>query len=117
MGATLLISKLCPKDVETTVFAILMANTNLGGTISSYIGTDAQKWFGVEYSQKECNNPKSSLGPVTFTGLSWILFIGDIILPLLTIPLTWLLIPNVKLDSDFADYAARETELTEVSSN
>merc|ERR1712117_769076 len=113
MGATLLISKLCPKDVETTVFAILMANTNLGGTISSYIGTDAQKWFGVEYSKKVCNNPKSSFGPITFTGLSWILIIGDIILPLLTIPLTWLLIPAVKLDSDFSsiDDSPREVEL------
>lgn len=102
LPATLLISKLSPKDVETTVFAILMANTNLGGTISSYIAVDAQKLLGVNYSGKECTNPRLEFAGMDLTALTWILILGDIILPLLTIPLTWLLIPDVPLESDFS---------------
>ena len=115
LPATLLISKLCPKDVETTVFAILMANTNLGGTISSYVATDVQKWLGVEYAAKTCSNPYKSFLGLEFTALSWILIIGDIILPLLTIPLTWVLIPAVKLDSDFSALDGEAASLVEMS--
>jgi len=115
LPATLIISKLCPKDVETTVFAIMIASTNLGGSISSYIGTDAQRWLGVKYAAKECTNPVLDFAGLRFTGLSWILIIGDIILPLLTIPLTWLLIPALPLDADFSELLgeSREVQLTE----
>jgi len=117
LPATLLISQLCPKDVETTVYAILIAGTNLGGTISSYLATDAQVRLGVKYSQKVCDNPVHSFAGLEFTGLSWILIVGDIILPLLTIPLTFCLIPGVPLECDFSkldDFGnIREVQMSE----
>merc|ERR1712032_1134912 len=116
MPIYMLISKLCPRDVETTVFAILTANTNLGGTVAGYLATDAQRWLGLEYSQKACSNPEYTVFGMTFTALSWILIIGDIILPLLTIPLCFICIPNVQLNGDWASVdsglGAREIQMS-----
>lgn len=116
MPIYMLISKICPKDIETTVFAILTANTNLGGTVAGYLATDAQRWLGLEYSKKTCSNPEYTVFGMTFTALSWILIIGDIILPMLTIPLTFVLIPDVKLSDDWtsvdSDLGVREIQMS-----
>jgi len=103
LPATMLISHLCPKDVETTVFAILIAMTNLGGNIAGYISTDVQVWLNVKYADKVCDNPVYGLLGFEFSAMSWILIIGNIILPLMTIPLTWVLIPDVPLMTNFED--------------
>merc|ERR1711920_738109 len=64
MPATLLLSKLCPKGIETTMFAILAGFSNIGLSLSGQIGG----WF-VDY------------------------FGFNVLLPFLTIPLTWIFIP------------------------
>jgi len=117
MPIYMLISKICPKDIETTVFAILTANTNLGGNAAGFIATDVQRWLGLEYSKKTCSNPEYTVFGMKFTALSWILIIGDVILPALTIPLTFLLIPDVKLSDDWvasmdSDLGVREIQMS-----
>merc|ERR1712107_735497 len=51
-------------------------------------------------------------GFMGLNGLAWSLIVGNIILPMLTIPLTWFFIPNVRLDEEFID-EKREVELAD----
>ena len=47
MPTTILISKLCPRGVESTVFALLAGFSNFGGSISGYLGAYILDWIGM----------------------------------------------------------------------
>lgn len=120
MPSTVLLSKLCPVGVETTVFAILAALQNLGFQISGlfagqFLRSIAFKIKAVdEKSPARCDLGSSPIEGVN--GLAWGMILGNIILPLFTIPATWVLLPNRNLQDDFASdeptSGARETEMT-----
>merc|ERR1719346_414876 len=61
--------------------------------------------------EEECNLGEGWFG---MNGIVFGLVVGTIVMPLLTIPLTWIFIPHIRLCDDFiADVdQARETELT-----
>lgn len=132
MPSTILLSKLCPVGVETTVFAILAALMNLGLTFSGLLGAAMTDYYGVQintitkqiegYNESNgtwVNETKTTeytcdVGTSPIPGLSgfaWILVIGGIILPFLTIPATFCLIPDQLLCDDFVEdsEAAAET--------
>lgn len=113
MPATVLLSKLCPAGVETTVFAILAALQNLGLQISGLMASRLLAFyeFDIDSGKKVCNLGEGSFG---LDALSWGMVCGGVILPLTTIPATWLLLPDKMLDDDFLGDDAppsREVEL------
>lgn len=118
MPATVLLSKLCPVGVETTVFAILAALQNIGFQVAGLWATQFIKAVGFNIQNKTtedddgnviswepiCDTGEASnfYGPVGMDGITWGVVVGNIILPLLTIPATFVLLPNRNLDENFA---------------
>merc|ERR1712029_587159 len=101
MPSNVLIGKLCPKNLEATVFAILAAMNNFGNTVAGIAGAYMVKhFFNVELnpSSGDCSNP-AYMG---VSGLGWSKIVGFIIIPALSIPFTWLLLPKGRLNEDFA---------------
>merc|ERR1719220_71298 len=107
MPSTVLLSKLCPAGVETTVFAMLAAIMNLGMTVSGLLAGYFFQIFEVDVDQ--CEYGWSPLGP-DVNGLQWALICGGVILPLTTIPAPFFLIPNKPLNSKFVEDAPVQEE-------
>jgi len=141
LPSTLLLSKLCPKGLETTVFSVLVAFFNLGGSLAGQMGARFLAYFAVNIkSQKNCDagalppnetvnetdflrflseedpsnccNLGSALGG-SMSGFTWALVFGDILMPLATIPLTWIFIPHIRLDAEFI----KEDEINDFGGN
>lgn len=91
MPAIVLTSKLCPIGVESTVYALLAGFQNFGQSVSSSLGVLALDLGGIQ-------TPDDAL--CDFSNLTLLIIIGHIVLPLLTIPLTFWLIPNAKMTDD-----------------
>jgi folate/biopterin transporter len=92
MPAVVLTSKLVPKGLESTTYALLAGFQNFGGVVSSQLGIFATQYAGIETTEDDgaqCN----------FDNLSLLVAVTHCLLPLLAIPLTFLLIPN-KLMTD-----------------
>eukprot|EP00802_Teleaulax_amphioxeia_P003947 Tamp_03950.p2 GENE.Tamp_03950~~Tamp_03950.p2 ORF type:complete len:496 (-),score=123.98 Tamp_03950:2008-3375(-) len=90
MPAVVLTSKLVPKGLESTTYALLAGFQNFGGVVSSQLGIFATEAAGIVTDEdKGCN----------FDNLSMLVAICHCALPLLAIPLTFLLIPD-KLMTD-----------------
>ena len=92
MPAVVLTSKLCPPGMEATVYAILAGFQNFGGAVSTAIGSALTSEFGIKVDF-ESNN-------CTFDGLSSLIVLSHIVLPLLVVPLTFILIPDAGLKDD-----------------
>merc|ERR1712060_598427 len=110
LPATLLLSKLCPKGIETTMFAILAGFSNIGLSLSGQMGALAVGYFGYNFRKGDasegipstCEMGGSNPGdPTSWHGLAQTLLVGNVVLPFLTIPLTWCFIPNQPLNSEF----------------
>lgn len=93
MPAVVLTSKLCPKYIEATVFAVLAGFSNFGQAVAKSAGVVAIQAFGVSTKAPDCN----------FDALPWLITVAHGMIPLLAIPLTFLLIPNKKLSDSFQD--------------
>merc|ERR1712060_423336 len=118
LPATLLLSKLCPKGIETTMFAILAGFSNIGLSLSGQMGAFAVGYFGFNFRKGNAeeasicemggSNPED---PTSWHGLAQTLLVGNVVLPFLTIPLTWCFIPNQPLNSDFLDEVSEPREV------
>lgn len=91
MPAIVLTSKLCPTGVESTVYALLAGFQNFGASVASALGVLAIDIGGIE-------TPDDA--PCDFSNLTWLIIFGHVVLPLLTIPLTFWLIPNARMTDD-----------------
>merc|ERR1712194_859014 len=121
LPSTLLLSKLCPKGVETTVFAILAGFSNVGMSVSGLMGSTALDIFGYSFRGNSIDPPPRRTcsfhsspdldNPTSFHGIARALVGGNLILPFLTIPLTFIFIPKVRLDEDFLFEGDDEVEL------
>ena len=63
---------------------------NFGGVVSSQLGVFASQYAGIKTTEKEgeqCN----------FDNLNMLVFICHVLLPLIAIPLTFVLIPNKRM--------------------
>jgi hypothetical protein len=86
MPALVLTSKLVPKGLESTVYALLAGFQNFGGTVSSQIGLYATQAAGIR-----------TTAPCDFTNLGSLVLVAHCLLPLLAVPLTFVLIPDKKM--------------------
>eukprot|EP00168_Porphyra_purpurea_P015110 TRINITY_DN4528_c0_g1_i1.p2 TRINITY_DN4528_c0_g1~~TRINITY_DN4528_c0_g1_i1.p2 ORF type:complete len:165 (-),score=73.77 TRINITY_DN4528_c0_g1_i1:259-708(-) len=97
MPEIVLISKLCPPGMESTVYAMLAGFANFGSAVASSIGALAIDQFDIQ-------TPAD--GPCDFSNMTWLIIVSHVILPLLTVPLTFLLIPNARMTDDLLGVAA-----------
>lgn len=97
LPASVLMSKLCPPGIEATVFALLMGCSNFGRAVASSVGAFALHVAGIE-------TPSS--GRCKLENLCALVVLGKVCLPLLRIPLTFVLIPDVKMTADLVGAVA-----------
>ncbi len=102
MAGVMLTSKLCPKEMESTVYALLSGFQNFGSVrtlaaavmgqqVSRSIGLYLIESFGVKASRD---------GPCDFSKLTYLLLVCHFAIPLIGIPLSFLLLPNKRLSQD-----------------
>lgn len=102
MPSTVLISKMCPKNMEATTFAILASFSNLGGALSSSFGVFAMEAAGIKTDVEN--------GQCDFSNLPWLIVVCGMCLPLIAVPLTFVLIPDI----DMSDNLKEENGLPDV---
>lgn len=92
LPAAVLTSKLCPEGMEATVYALLASYQSLGSDVSRTFGVALIDWLGVK-----------TTAPCDFTNLPRAILIARVLLPLLSFPLVFTLIPPSKMtDSNVA---------------
>jgi folate/biopterin transporter len=84
MPAVVLMSRLCPKGMESTMYAILAGFSNLGQALSNTTGA-----FLVDVVL-----PVSASPPCDFSNLPMLLFVGHGLLPMLVVPLSIWMVPD-----------------------
>lgn len=89
MPSILLTARLCPKEMESTVYAILASFANFGANTAKSVGVFVQEVAGIETQAPNCN----------FNNLPLLIIIGHALIPALTIPVTFLLLPNTRMNS------------------
>merc|ERR1719410_2059323 len=118
---TVLIGKLCPKNMEAQVFAILAALSNFGNSVAGVNGSIVAASLGVKLSPPPadepelgwtCTNPKLALG---ISALGWCKILATFVLPLSTIPFTWCCLPDVRLNEDMLAAEVFEEEMNDGS--
>ena len=97
MAGVILMSKLCPKSVETTVYAILAGFSNFGNMIASSFGIFLIHMSGIVTTES------AEKGRCDFESLPSLILFGHFFLPLLGIPLSFALIPNVMATDSFIE--------------
>eukprot|EP00123_Amoebidium_parasiticum_P021852 comp7493_c0_seq1/m.3156 comp7493_c0_seq1/g.3156 ORF comp7493_c0_seq1/g.3156 comp7493_c0_seq1/m.3156 type:complete len:624 (-) comp7493_c0_seq1:377-2248(-) len=93
MPAVVLTSKLCPKSLESTVYALLAGFQNFGGNVSRSVGVYMIEAFGIKTTV-----------PCNFDNLTYLVVVCHMLLPLLHIPLTFILIPKARLTDRILDH-------------
>eukprot|EP00123_Amoebidium_parasiticum_P007040 comp17831_c0_seq1/m.17974 comp17831_c0_seq1/g.17974 ORF comp17831_c0_seq1/g.17974 comp17831_c0_seq1/m.17974 type:complete len:594 (-) comp17831_c0_seq1:231-2012(-) len=88
MPGVVLMSKLCPKGMESTLYAMLAGFNNFGANVSRSIGVYMIQALGVSMSND---------GPCEYSKLPLLIVVCHIILPALSVPLTFILIPEARL--------------------
>jgi folate/biopterin transporter len=90
MPMLVLTSKLVPKGLEATTYALLAGFQNFGGVVSSQLGVFASQWAGIKTTEE--NGAKCN-----FDNLNMLVFVCHVALPVIAIPLTFVLIPNKRM--------------------
>lgn len=89
MPAVVLTSKVCPKGMEASVYALLASYQNLGANVSRTLGVALIDFLGIKTTV-----------PCDFTKLPLAILIAHVLLPLLVFPLVFILIPDAKMTDD-----------------
>lgn len=92
MPAIVLTSKVCPLNMESTVYALLAGFQNYGISLSRSFGVALIDFMGIQ-TTKPCN----------FDNLGRAIVLGHGVLPLLSVPLIWLLIPDRLMTTNLID--------------
>merc|ERR1712012_1028335 len=113
MPSCVLIGKLCPRNMEATIFAVLAGSQNFGSTVASLAGGIFNKEMGLfiggpteeegPIGYSKCINPTYNILGVEWTTLTIARAMGGIFLPMITVPLTFILLPDGLLTDDFVD--------------
>eukprot|EP00921_Rhytidocystis_pertsovi_P014956 GHVQ01023976.1.p1 GENE.GHVQ01023976.1~~GHVQ01023976.1.p1 ORF type:complete len:553 (+),score=51.39 GHVQ01023976.1:717-2375(+) len=101
MPSVILTARLCPKHLESTIHSILTSYLNFGYSCSKILGVVAMSVAGIK-SQPPCD----------FSSLPWLLVWCHGVLPLLCIPLTFVLIPDAYMSEPLADKVYRPSTAT-----
>lgn len=89
MPAVVLTSKVCPPGMEASIYALLASYQNLGQYIAGAVGVALIDWCGIQ-----------TTAPCNFEGLPMALIIAHIGMPLLSFPLVFWLIPDIRMTDD-----------------
>lgn len=100
MPGVVILSQLCPKGMEATMYALLAGCHNLGNTIASNCGALVLEWVGC--------NPSGQPGESRAFDKLWVASALSTVLPMLTLVLLPWLIPDARqtdklLDDDDRD--------------
>jgi len=103
MPSVVLIAKMCPKNLETTMFAILASFANLGGSLSGSFGTFAMDYAGIktDLTSGSCN----------WDNLPNLILVCGICMPLLAVPLTFIFVPNILMTDNITDFDNSSTKV------
>ncbi|KAK7198526.1 putative pteridine transporter [Novymonas esmeraldas] len=106
MPMVLLLSRVCPRGSESMIYAIVAGSGNLGASMAGTLGSILLEkvWPIVSRGVGKCN----------FDNLPMLLVVGHFLLPLLIIPLSFLLIPSARIcdDIDVDGHAVAKKEAT-----
>lgn len=97
MPAVVLTSKVCPKGMEASVYALLASYQNIGSAVSRTLGVALIDHLGIKTTE-----------PCDFTNLSMAIVIAHVALPLVIFPLVFVLIPDAKMTEDLLGEDADE---------
>jgi len=89
MPMVLLLSRVCPRGSESLIYALVASSGNLGSAMASTIGS-----LLVELVWPIVTRPDKTMD---FSNLPMLLVVGHLLLPLLIIPLSFLLIPSARI--------------------
>eukprot|EP01061_Rhynchopus_euleeides_P041680 TRINITY_DN72906_c0_g1_i1.p1 TRINITY_DN72906_c0_g1~~TRINITY_DN72906_c0_g1_i1.p1 ORF type:complete len:602 (+),score=219.90 TRINITY_DN72906_c0_g1_i1:24-1808(+) len=92
MPSVVLVSKVCPRGYESMVYAMLGGFQNFGHHVASNTGIVLAKVLGVGAGANSTN--------CHWDNLSLLILISHGLLPLVTVPLTFVLLPDAKLTDD-----------------
>ncbi|PHJ22696.1 bt1 family protein [Cystoisospora suis] len=97
MPSCVLISRLCPRQVESTMYAVVAGVNNFGSSLAKYMGNFLCVFLlGIKTLKDES-------GPCNFDNLGLAVIIASGVFPLLPLALTFFLVPNVGMDVHFGD--------------
>lgn len=99
MPAVVLTSKVCPKGMEASVYALLASYQNLGTNVSRTLGVALIDLLGIKTTV-----------PCNFANLPKAIFIAHVLLPLLVFPLVFVLIPDAKMTDDLLEHDPEEDD-------
>ena len=92
MPSVVLMSKMCPENMEATMFAILASFNNLGGSLSQALGVFAMDFLGIKTDLLAGEG-----GSCDFSALPNLIFYCGMLMPLLAIPLSLIFVPNINM--------------------
>mmetsp|Transcript_94667 Transcript_94667/g.181849 ORF Transcript_94667/g.181849 Transcript_94667/m.181849 type:complete len:575 (-) Transcript_94667:2-1726(-) len=96
MPGVLMNSLLCPRGAEATVYAILAGFQNFGAQIAQALGVWLVRELGIKAGEG------GNAGECDFSNLGTAIVIGHMVIPILILPLTNCLIPDVKMNDENA---------------
>ncbi|KAK7199253.1 putative pteridine transporter [Novymonas esmeraldas] len=88
MPMVVLLSRLCPRGSESVVYALMAGFSNLGQTTASSIGAIILEYGWPVFPDDD---------PCNHDNLPWLMFTCGIMVPLLAIPLNFMLIPKARI--------------------
>jgi len=94
MPSSAVLSKFVEKDVESTMFTILAGTVNLAQALAMTVGSSAMTYVGI--------HTDLVAGKCNFDQLIPLLAISGIMLPLISVPLIYLLVPDIKMQDDLS---------------
>jgi hypothetical protein len=106
MPCNVLIGRLCPANLEATIFAVLAGSQNFGSTLARIFGAIFVELLGVNFNvaKMDCRNPAPLADwGIGISGLGIARIVGGIVLPALTIPMTFCLLPDKMLNDNYLD--------------
>jgi folate/biopterin transporter len=96
MPSVILVSRLCPRGMEATIYALIAGVSNLGQVSSRTLGYMVSEWLEIR-----------TVVPCDFTNLPALITIGHVLTPLLVLPLSVLLLPPTKMTEAMANLDSR----------
>ena len=101
LPAATVLAKVVDKNVECTVFTVLAGSVNVGQALALTLGSASMTFVGIhtDLVRGECN----------FDRFVPLLVISGLIIPLLSIPLIYLLIPDWDMHDDMSEKTIDES--------
>eukprot|EP00920_Eleutheroschizon_duboscqi_P025398 GHVT01062554.1.p1 GENE.GHVT01062554.1~~GHVT01062554.1.p1 ORF type:complete len:684 (+),score=75.99 GHVT01062554.1:1052-3103(+) len=97
MPSNVLISRLCPKNIESTMYSIVAGVCNFGRALSKYLGNF------IAVNLLDIRTVPTQEGGCNFSNLPLAVALTSIVCPLAPLVLSFWLIPNKKMDTDIAN--------------